>query len=125
MRHVLVLALAASRLAAAGAINAAPLDAVLLAPSFPYRSFGFLLGDATGALYSRAVGGFNLTRGVSVASASKWVTQWLLSLLLEDGTLRANMTARSVLAAPWGALPPGPARRHHAGVAHVLHERAE
>lgn len=103
LRHTVLLLAAAS--GAAALVDAARLDAVLLAPGFPYASFGFLLGDATGALYMRAVGGFNLSRGVPVASASKWVTQWVLSLLLEDGTLSMNMTARSVLAAPWGALP--------------------
>lgn len=88
------------------ALDPAPLDAVLLSPAFPYAAFGFLLRNTTGTLYSRAVGGFDLTAGVSVASSSKWVSQILLSLLLVDGTLSPNSTTRGVLGAPWGALPP-------------------
>ena len=91
---------------ACDAINPAPLDAVLLSSSFPYASFCFVLGNASGTIYSRAVGGFNLSAGVSVASSSKWVSQMLLSLLMSDGTLAPNMTTRGMLGGPWGALPP-------------------
>ena len=92
-------------------LNASLIDAVLLAPDYPYPVSGFLLGDASGLLFARALGGFNLSAGVSVASASKWVTQMVFSALLADGTLALTDTPGSLLAPPWGGPPASDARR--------------
>lgn len=94
------------------ALDASVLDALLLSNDFPYPVSGFLLGDASGTLYARALGGYNMSGGVSVASASKWVAQMVISLLLTDGTLSLNDTTGSLLAAPWGGLPSSDPRRN-------------
>ena len=93
-------------------LNASLLDAVLLSPDFPYPVSGFLLGVASGPLYSRALGGFDMAGGVSVASASKWISQLVFSLLLTEGNLSLADTTGSLLAAPWGGLPASDPRRN-------------
>ena len=81
-------------------LNPTLLDAVLLSPDYPYPVSGFLLGDASGPLYSRALGGFDMAGGVSVASASKWISQLVFSMLLADGNLSLSDTPGRLLAAP-------------------------
>ena len=93
-------------------LNASLLDAVLLSPDYPYPVSGFLLGDASGPLYTRALGGFDMAGGVSVASASKWISQMVFSALLADGNLSLSDTTGSLLAAPWGGLPSSDPRRN-------------
>ena len=93
-------------------LNVSVLDAVLLSADYPYPVSGFLLGDASGTLYSRSLGGFDMTGGVSVASASKWVSQMVFSMLLADGNLSLSNTTGSLLAAPWGGLPSSDPRRN-------------
>ena len=93
-------------------LNASLLDAVLLSPDYPYPVSGFLLGDASGPLYSRALGGFDMAGGVSVASASKWISQLVFSMLLADGNLSLSDTPGRLLAAPWGGLPSSDPRRN-------------
>ena len=107
-----LLCLSSLPLVPSSSLNASLLDAVLLSPDYPYPVSGFLLGDASGPLYSRALGGFDLAGGVSVASASKWVSQLVFSLLLADGNLSLSDTAGSLLAAPWGGLPTSDPRRN-------------
>lgn len=85
----------------ARSLNASLLDAVLLSPAYPYPVSGFLLGDASGTLYSRALGGFDMAGGVSVASASKLVSQIVFSTLLADGTLSLSDTTGGLLSPPW------------------------
>ena len=99
-------------LQASSSLNASLLDAVLLSPDYPYPVSGFLLGDASGPLYARALGGFDMAGGVSVASASKWISQMVFSLLLADGNLSLSDNTGSLLAAPWGGLPSSDPRRN-------------
>jgi hypothetical protein len=93
-------------------LNASLLDAFFLSPEYPYPVSGFLLGDASGVTYSRALGGFDMAGGVSVASASKWISQLVFSMLLTDGNLSLSDTTGSLLAAPWGGLPSSDPRRN-------------
>ena len=107
-----VLLVTPSSSSSALSLNASLLDAFLLSPSYPYPVSGFLLGDASGPLYSRALGGFDMAGGVSVASASKWVSQMVFSMLLAEGNLSLSDTTGGLLAAPWGGPPSSDPRRN-------------
>ena len=111
-RSCLPCAVACLLLPSVRSLNASLLDAVLLSPAYPYPVSGFLLGDGTGTLYSRALGGFNMTGGVSVASASKLVSQFVFSSLLADGTLSLSDTTGGLLSPPWRGPPSSDPRRN-------------